>query len=423
LWIVAVRGTSDAISAEGLGDAPHVFAERRIVQSANATLRDTIGLVSSLNTIVLTPFPFVLGAWEERPRNQPEMLPLRANRAEPSAATIVVLPGASRDLDAYLKQRELRLGADELAGIRPYLDRDFTLVCVWASGTGDRVLGVRIMLPRGARPALPLPAASNEDGTTTMYVRGWALPTPAGASRQFIRAVIGETDVRDLLPLQLQAAPRWDSLEFDVALTRVAWHGWPTPATDEGDDLPVELIASSALAAADTIDQAGLTGLWMVTTACGGVLALVLPLLVLPREKRRAGDYFWAACLGVAGGFSILASTFVYQHWLRARGLDGPFMRPRKRPPHDDEELSGVAVVLVLTPVVVTVLACLFRDPSLLEAVAIIGMFGVPLFVLVWFIHRTWGRLSTLLAFFAVTHLAVVTLVCIALQLWLSPYD
>jgi hypothetical protein len=305
LWIVPVPAEAAQVRAEPAEFYPHVGAERSVVASARAVIRQIratalladAGLagVFATTTKVHSVFAGISGVQVSQ-------------HVEKLGMVVEVLSAESPDaLDAYLAEKQVPVRAGDINSLQPYFQAGHAFVCGWsiAPGLSNEARCLQIDFPSAAaffplRPSSVYPG----DIRTVVYVRGWFHPRPGHSIPGLTcRYIFGGLAHEGLI---------LDQTNTSKPLTRVEVSGSPQQwdqdlILDPGEPLAVQV--------AQGIGALGSKVVPWSAAVLGLILGTFLPFLVFDRNERRGPDFIWSSAVGAAIALTIFASALVFAVW------------------------------------------------------------------------------------------------------------
>jgi hypothetical protein len=331
-------------------------------------------------------------------------------RVEKLGMVVEVLTAkTAKALDDYLARKQFRMSASSIAGLAPYLGKEYTLICGWTArpekGMEARALRIDFRTPHVFYPLRPTQVYQTRVATD-INIRGWFHPRDARTFRGTWRPLMGKvTQAPDSVP-QDAAEP------FEpVTIIRLA-----EDPRDWTEDLFFEEGAPEATSIAHCTAEFYSRGAWVLWSGLLGiVLAIWLPWILIPATLRRRTDCLWAAGVGAALIVSVYVAAFVLVFWGRSRYPRVP-IRPLRL-------LARCVLACVVLPILVLGAGFIWEvwwvGYRLLGQITVVSAIAVAVgFILSGYSGpgARWGWLALLVTL----HLAVTTAMCVGLRDWLN---
>lgn len=321
VWVVPIRAASTAITAEPVDEFPVVGFYETLKTRARRPLDDWLTMTAVLNSGGLL-CPLIAPGCEDKSTATGK----EVSRVEKLGMIVTVVSAESRPaLESYFETQGINRKVADLSPLDPYFGKpDYAFVCGWVAREGDpaTATGLKIVFasPTLWFPLRPTRAYANPVGTV-VYVRGAARPADGcdlpGLRCEYVYGVVEPRSINKAFA----AAPVYERSSHyaeaqyagkETLLTRVT-------LTDNPQAWNQDLVLEPGATTGGQVNFA-LTG-WVRDIGLGwsGILGafigLLLPLVAIPRSKRRPIDYLGGALTGCAIMFSIWASVIVFAVW------------------------------------------------------------------------------------------------------------
>jgi hypothetical protein len=328
VWVVPVRASATAISAEPVEAFPVVTDYVTLKRRAELRLREAIAFAGLLDSGGFLCPVFMGGCGGEPPGTKSAV---ETARVEKLGMVVTVVSAKSRaELERYFDDQGVNRSAADLSSLTPYIGQvDYAFVCGWVAKRSEpsRAAGLKVVFPS---PTIWFPLrptrAYTDPVETVVYVRGFVRPASGCVLPQLrCEYIYGHTESRGVGQVFARDDSRYPPIDLyshdTKQLTRV------TVATDPQKwDRDLELVPGKTLAGSVAVAVTGRMGglalLW--SGILGAAVGLIITLLILPKAERYRIDWLCGAMTGAAIALTIWASAVVFFAWRGQRFGDNP---------------------------------------------------------------------------------------------------